>query len=60
MAKNELTYRCFIEIDGAEPVPMESLSSEEKSRVMGIWSERLSKTMSAWYSQHPELIGEII
>ena len=59
MAKNELTYRCFIEIDGAEPVPMESLSSEEKSRVMGIWSERLTKSMSAWYSQHPELISEL-
>lgn len=54
MARNELTYRCFIEIDGKEPVPIDSLSSEEKERVMGIWSDRLGRNMSAWYSQHPE------
>lgn len=60
MAKTELKFRCFIEIDGADAVPMESLSAEEKERAMGIWRERLSRNMSAWYSQHPELIREII
>ena len=54
MARKELTGRCFIEINGAPPVPFDSLSAEEKARVMEIWSERLSKTMSAYYSNHPE------
>lgn len=60
MAKSELKFRCFIEIDGADAVPMESLTPQEKERVMGIWSERLSRNMSAWYSQHPELLGELV
>lgn len=54
MARNEITGRCFIEIDGAEAVPFDSLSAEEKERVFAIWSERLSKTMSAYYTNHPE------
>ena len=54
MARKELTGRCFIEINGAPPVPFDSLSAEEKARVMEIWSERLSKTMSAYYSNQPE------
>lgn len=59
MARNDITGRCFIEIDGAAPVPFDSLSSEEKERVFAIWSERLSKTMSDYYSNHPEEYSRI-
>ena len=34
MARKELTGRCFIEINGAPPVPFDSLSAEEKARDM--------------------------
>ena len=59
MARKELTGRCFIEINGAPPVPFDSLSAEEKAKVMEIWSERLSKTMSAYYTNHPEEYSKI-
>lgn len=59
MARKELTGRCFIEINGAAPVPFDSLSAEEKARVMDIWSERLSRTMSAYYTNHPEEYSKI-
>lgn len=56
---SKLKYRCLIEIDGQEPVELDSLSSEEKERVRGIWSARLSRNMSAYYSQHPEEYGKL-
>lgn len=59
MARKELTGRCFIEINGAPAVPFDSLSAEEKARVMDIWSERLSRTMSAYYTNHPEEYSKI-
>ena len=59
MARKELTGRCFIEINGAAPVPFDSLSAEEKERVMATWSERLSRTMSAYYTNHPEEYSKI-
>ncbi len=59
MARKELSGRCFIEINGAAAVPFDSLSAEEKNRVMEIWSERLSQTMSAYYTNHPEEYSRI-
>ena len=59
MARKELTGRCFIEINGAAPVPFDSLSAEEKAGAMKIWSERLSRTMSAYYTNHPEEYSKI-
>ena len=59
MARKELTGRCFIEINGAPPVPFDSRSAEENAIVMEIWSERLSKTMSAYYTNHPEEYSKI-
>lgn len=52
MAK--ITVRCFIEVDGAAPVPWESLSAAELERVRAKMSERLGRSVSAYYSQHPE------
>ncbi len=45
----ELTYRCFIERNG-KIEPFNGYTPEEEKRV----SERLSRTMSAYYTQHPE------
>lgn len=52
MAKKKLTASCYISIDGADPVPWNSLTQEEKENVKVIWSERLSRHMSAYYAQH--------
>lgn len=53
MAKG-LTYTLHISINGAEPVPMDTLSAEEKAHCLEKMSERLSANMSAYYTQHPE------
>ncbi len=56
MAK-ELTCACYISIDGADPVPVESLNAEQIVEYSGNASERLSRNMSAYYSTH---MGEYI
>lgn len=53
MAK-ELTHSFYISINGAEPVPMEQLSAEEKTRCYDAMAQRLSRRMSDYYTQHPE------
>ena len=50
----ELKCICYISIDGAEPVPVESISQEQKARCKRIWAERLSRMSSAYFSNHPE------
>lgn len=49
-----LKCTCYISLDGAEPVPIESLTREQKEHCKRVWSERLSRVSSAYYSNHPE------
>ena len=53
MAKG-LSYSLHISINGAAPVPMDTLSETEKARCLEAMSERLSANMSAYYTQHPD------
>lgn len=55
----ELTYSCFISVDGAEPVPLESLNEDELREAEKKMSDRLSRNLSAYYSQHPEAYKHI-
>lgn len=52
--KQKYTARCFIQLDEGEPVPVETLSEEEKEVVLTKMSKRLSEGMSRYYGQHPE------
>lgn len=54
MKKQELKFECYISIDGAEPVPLESLTAEEKAYASQKMTDRLSENMSRYYSAHPE------
>lgn len=50
----DIKCTCYVMIDGAEPVPIESLSQEQKEHCKRIWSDRLSRVSSAYFSSHPE------
>lgn len=50
----ELRCRCFISIDGAAPVPFQSLTQEQAEKCKKIMSERLSKTCSTYFTNHPD------
>ena len=54
MAKPKYTAKCYIQLDEGEPVPVETLSDEEKKVVLAKMSKRLSEGMSRYYGQHPE------
>ena len=54
MAKSEFTYKAMVSIDGAEPIPWESMTPEQEADVHRRMRERLSRTMSDYYSLHPE------
>lgn len=50
----DIKCTCFVIMGGAEPVPIESLSQEQKEHCKRIWSDRLSRVSSAYFSSHPE------
>ena len=54
MSKSEFTYRSMVSIDGAEPIPWESMTPQQEADVRRRMSERLSRSMSDYYSIHPE------
>ena len=54
MSKSEFQYRCMVSIDGAVPIPWESMTPEQEADVHRRMRERLSRTMSDYYSLHPE------
>ena len=55
MAKRkELTYCCMVEIDGAEAVPLESLTPEQLAYCRRVWTERIAQTVNDYYRKHPE------
>ena len=50
----ELDWVNYISIDGAQPVPLASLSAEQRETVTKIMSERIGRTLSAYFSSRPE------
>lgn len=51
--KFEFTYTVKIELaPGEEPVPWDSLTEEKKQECLKIMSENISRTASAYYSNH--------
>lgn len=50
----EIKCTCYVMMDGAEPVPIESLTQEQKEYCKRVWTERLSRVSSAYFSNHPE------
>ena len=55
MAKNDITVRLFLEDKKSGTVkPWADVTEEEKQTFLQTASERLSRTMSAYYTQHPE------
>ncbi len=49
-----LKCTCYISIDGAAPVLFDSLTQAQKDRCKSVWSEKLSRVSSAYFSNHPE------
>jgi len=52
MAAKPLKWKCYISVGNQPPVEMETLTQEQKERATKARSERLSLTMSSYYSQH--------
>ncbi len=50
----EIKCTCYVMMDGAEPVPIESLTQEQKEYCKRVWADRLSRVSSAYFSNHPE------
>lgn len=70
MAK-ELTVVCRLLKEGSQDkkcteltaedyTPWEDVPPEQKERQMKIWSERLSRNMSAYFRQHPDEYNKLI
>ncbi len=55
-----LKVESYISIDGAEPIPFNSLSEEEKTRCRKIMIERAKKALEDAIRQRPEICGNFI
>jgi hypothetical protein len=55
-----LRAESYISIDGAEPVPFNSLSEEERARYRKIMTERGKKALEDAIRQRPEIHGDPI
>ena len=53
MKRPPLTARCFVMMDD-KTVEWDDMTDQEESQLRERWSERLSSTMSDYYSQHPD------
>lgn len=49
----------YISIDGAEPVLLDTLSAEQRQKVDQIMSERISRVLSTYFSNHPEELKSV-
>lgn len=57
--RNEpLKWKAYIIIHGADPVPMESLTPEQRHQVSVEMAENMRKALQPIYSRHPELFGD--
>jgi len=55
MAKRkEITVRCFVSLDGAESVPLQSLSKQQRQEVSDRIAKNFAVALNEYYSQHPE------
>lgn len=52
--RRELTYVCYVIVDGVGPVPLEDLTAEQRATWEANMTKRLSANMSAYYTQHPD------
>ncbi|MBQ8228198.1 MAG: hypothetical protein IJZ88_05860 [Clostridia bacterium] len=52
---NKITYTCFVEYhDTGEVKPLADLPQKERDRLGTLWGERMAKTFSEYFSQHPQ------
>ena len=54
MKKNDIQVRCFLITEDGTTKPWAELKPEEIKKFRAAASERLSRTMSDYYTQHPE------
>lgn len=47
---SKITYKCFVSIGDAEPIPIDELTEEQIAECEKRMSERLSRNMSAYYN----------
>lgn len=52
--KREYTFTNYISIDGAPPVPMDSLTEEQKEYCARKMAQNIGRTLSRYFTQHPE------
>lgn len=52
--KDDITVRGFMILEDGSIVPVEDLTQEQIERFQERSAKRLSRTMSEYYSQHPE------
>ena len=51
---NDIKVRCFISIDGAPEVPLESLTPEQREEAGRAMARNMAKAAEEWYNRHPE------
>ena len=54
MARAQITCVGFITLKDGRTIPVEDMTPEERERVKKSMSDRLSRVMSEYYSNHPE------
>ena len=54
MAREPIKCVGFITLKDGRTIPIEDMTPEERERVKKSMSERLSRVMSEYYSNHPE------
>lgn len=52
--KDDLTFVCYLILPDGTSVPWEETTEEQRQRFRERAAERLSRTMSAYYSRHPD------
>lgn len=52
--RKEITVKCFVLMPDGRTVPVEELTEEERAAWHRRQLERLSETMSDYYTQHPD------
>lgn len=52
--RGKLGFKIQVSIDGAPPIPFESIPPDELARIRKIWAERFGNAVNEHLAQHPD------
>lgn len=60
MARKPLTCVGYIKLKDGRTIPIEDMTTEERTRVKKSMEERLSRVMSEYYTNHPDEFERLV